>query len=155
MIQMARGHLPGNTKVFAKLETREAVKKYSLIYIYLWISDSLDDLIAASDGIIIRRSDLAMQYTAEKIFKLQKYIVGHCNIAEKPVFIIEQLLESMVTKPRPTRAESSDVANAVLDGADGLILTMETSWGRYAIESVKTVDQVWPQFAFLMGSYYN
>lgn len=103
---------------------------------------SLHDLIAASDGLVIRRSDLAMQYTPEKIFKLQKYIVAHCNIAEKPVFIIEQLLESMVSKPRPTRAESSDIANAVLDGADGLVLTMETSWGMYALDSVCVVDNV-------------
>ncbi|KAH9283212.1 Pyruvate kinase PKLR [Echinococcus granulosus] len=102
----------------------------------------LHDLIAASDGLVIRRSDLAMQYTPEKIFKLQKYIVAHCNIAEKPVFIIEQLLESMVSKPRPTRAESSDIANAVLDGADGLVLTMETSWGMYALDSVHVVDNI-------------
>lgn len=99
-------------------------------------------MIASSDGIVVRRSDLAMQYTPEKIFKLQKYIVAHCNIAEKPVYIIEQLLESMISKPRPTRAESSDIANAVLDGADGLVLTMETSWGMYALESVRVVDQV-------------
>ncbi|CDS42639.1 pyruvate kinase [Echinococcus multilocularis] len=129
MIHLARNHLPGSTKVFAKLETRVTIK-------------NLHDLIAASDGLVIRRSDLAMQYTPEKIFKLQKYIVAHCNIAEKPVFIIEQLLESMVSKPRPTRAESSDIANAVLDGADGLVLTMETSWGMYPLDSVHVVDNV-------------
>nr|CDS29347.1 pyruvate kinase [Hymenolepis microstoma] len=129
MIQLARDQLPSSTKVFAKLETRESIK-------------NLRDLIKASDGLVVRRSDLAMQYTPEKIFKLQKYIVAHCNIAEKPVFIIEQLLESMVSKPRPTRAESSDIANAVLDGADGLVLTMETSWGMYALESVRVVDQI-------------
>ncbi|EUB62142.1 Pyruvate kinase isozymes R/L [Echinococcus granulosus] len=129
MIHLARNHLPGSTKVFAKLETRVTIK-------------NLHDLIAASDGLVIRRSDLAMQYTPEKIFKLQKYIVAHCNIAEKPVFIIEQLLESMVSKPRPTRAESSDIANAVLDGADGLVLTMETSWGMYALDSVHVVDNI-------------
>ncbi|VDL19042.1 unnamed protein product [Hymenolepis diminuta] len=129
MIQLARNQLPATTKVFAKLETRESIR-------------NLHDLIKASDGLVVRRSDLAMQYTPEKIFKLQKYIVAHCNIAEKPVFIIEQLLESMVSKPRPTRAESSDIANAVLDGADGLVLTMETSWGMYALESVHVVDQI-------------
>ncbi|VDM31019.1 unnamed protein product [Hydatigera taeniaeformis] len=129
MINLARNNLPGTTKVFAKLETREAIL-------------NLHDLISASDGLVIRRSDLAMQYTPEKIFKLQKYIVAHCNIAEKPVFIIEQLLESMVSKPRPTRAESSDIANAVLDGADGLVLTMETSWGLYALDSVRVVDNI-------------
>ncbi|KAL5965549.1 Pyruvate kinase PKLR [Taenia solium] len=129
MFSLARNHLPGTTKVFAKLETRGAII-------------NLHDLIAASDGLVIRRSDLAMQYTPEKIFKLQKYIVAHCNIAEKPVFIIEQLLESMVSKPRPTRAESSDIANAVLDGADGLVLTMETSWGMYALDSVRVVDNI-------------
>uniref|UniRef100_A0A5K3EUQ0 Pyruvate kinase n=1 Tax=Mesocestoides corti TaxID=53468 RepID=A0A5K3EUQ0_MESCO len=142
MIHLARNHLPGTTKVFAKLETRESIKKLYFQCFLISTNFSLQELITASDGLVVRRSDLAMQYTPEKIFKLQKYIVGHCNIAEKPVFIIEQLLESMVTKPRPTRAESSDIANAVLDGADGLVLTMETSWGRFPLESVSVVDHI-------------
>ncbi len=103
---------------------------------------SLSELIEHSDGIVVSRADLGLEFAAEKIFKLQKYIISHCNVARKPVFVIAQLLESMYDKPRPTRAEASDVANAVLDGADGLILTIETSRGIYPHESMTFMNQV-------------
>ncbi|VDL96706.1 unnamed protein product [Schistocephalus solidus] len=105
-------------------------------------SHFLPQLIATADGIIISRADLGLQYSPEKIFKLQKYVISHCNVAARPVFVIGQLLESMRTKPRPTRAESTDVANAVLDGADGIILSVETSRGIFPLETLSTVDRV-------------
>ncbi|KAL7065018.1 hypothetical protein AAHC03_05012 [Spirometra sp. Aus1] len=128
-IKDARAHLPPEMKIFAKIETRDAFK-------------NLDELLLYSDGIIIRRGELATQYSSEKVFKLQKHIIGRCNVAEKPVFVTDQLLETMRMKPRPTRAETSDVANAVLDGADSIILTVETSWGKYPFESVQVADQI-------------
>ncbi|KAM7537674.1 hypothetical protein Aperf_G00000065782 [Anoplocephala perfoliata] len=129
MIEEARHQLPEKTKIFAKIETQDSIK-------------NLREIIEVSDGIMICRSNLAMNYAPEKIFKLQKYIIGHCNVAEKPVFLAGQLVESMTAKPRPTRAEASDVANAVLDGVDGLILTIETSWGSFPFETVDVVDNV-------------
>ncbi|KAM3187483.1 hypothetical protein ACTXT7_002198 [Hymenolepis weldensis] len=129
MIREARVHLPRKTKVFAKLENQESIK-------------NLREIIEASDGVVICRSNLAMHYNPEKIFKLQKHIIGHCNVAEKPVFLTGQLIESMTSKPMPTRAEASDIANAVLDGADGLILTIETSWGSFPSETVDVVDNI-------------
>ncbi|EUB62143.1 Pyruvate kinase isozymes R/L [Echinococcus granulosus] len=129
VIEEARRILPKTAKVFTKIETRESVK-------------NLRELIAVSDGILICRSGLAMYYTPENIFKIQKYIVGHCNVADKPVYVTGQLAESMISKPRPTRAEASDIANAVLDGVDGLLLTVETSWGMYPFDTVSVVDNV-------------
>uniref|UniRef100_A0A0X3P3T2 Pyruvate kinase n=2 Tax=Schistocephalus solidus TaxID=70667 RepID=A0A0X3P3T2_SCHSO len=128
-MSLARSILSKQTKLFAKLETRDSIK-------------SLPQLIATADGIIISRADLGLQYSPEKIFKLQKYVISHCNVAARPVFVIGQLLESMRTKPRPTRAESTDVANAVLDGADGIILSVETSRGIFPLETLSTVDRV-------------
>ena len=80
---------------------------------------------------------------------MQKHIIGHCNVAEKPVFVTGQLIESMISKPRPTRAEASDIANAVLDGVDGLLLTIETSWGIYPFETVNVVDNVRREIDFI------
>lgn len=126
-------------------------------YYFFVIKFSLRELIAVSDGILICRSGLAMYYTPEKIFKIQKYIVGHCNVADKPVFVTGQLAESMISKPRPTRAEASDIANAVLDGVDGLLLTVETSWGMYPFDTVNVVDNVSSASIFVhyQVSYYD
>lgn len=95
-----------------------------------------------SDGIIIGRGSLSLCYPNEKVFQIQKQIIAKCNIFQKPVFVITHLLESMRFKPRATRAEISDVANAVLDGADGLILTVETSRGLFPKESLTVLHKV-------------
>nr|CDS32447.1 pyruvate kinase [Hymenolepis microstoma] len=129
MIREVRMHLPEKTKVFAKLENQESVK-------------NLREIIESSDGVVICRSILAMHYRQEKIFKLQKYIIGNCNVSEKPVFLSGQLVESMTSKVVATRAEASDIANAVLDGADGLILTIETARGSFPSETVDVVDNI-------------
>ncbi|VDM30222.1 unnamed protein product [Hydatigera taeniaeformis] len=129
MILDARARLSPHTRIFAKIETRESVR-------------NLTQLIEHSDGLVVSRADLGIEFPPEKIFKLQKYIIAHCNVARKPVFVIAQLLESMYNKPRPTRAEASDIANAVLDGADGLILTIETAEGIYPYDAVKFMCQI-------------
>lgn len=132
---------PARPKYLPKSRLRNRLKSKEVSLIDR-TSFSLREIIKVSDGIMICRSNLAMNYAPEKIFKLQKYIIGHCNIAEKPVFLEGQLVESMIAKPRPTRAEVSDIANAVLDGVDGLILTIETSWGSFPFETVDVVDNV-------------
>ncbi|VDK36730.1 unnamed protein product [Taenia asiatica] len=129
MILDARSRLPSHTKIFAKIETKESVR-------------NLAQLIEHSDGLVVSRADLGIEFPPEKIFKLQKYIIAHCNVARKPVFVIAQLLESMYNKPRSTRAEASDVANAVLDGVDGLILTVETAEGIYPHDAVRFMSQI-------------
>ena len=117
------------TKVIAKIEKPEAVA-------------NIDEIIEVTDGIMVARGDLGVEMPLQDLPIIQKNIIEKCMKAAKPVIVATQMMESMIVNPTPTRAEVSDVANAVIDGADAVMLSAETSVGEHAVKVVETMDKI-------------
>lgn len=115
--------------VVAKIETRKAVENF-------------DEIVRAADAVMVARGDLGVEMEVEEVPGLQKEIIEKANVAGKPVITATQMLESMVANPTPTRAEVTDIANAIIDGTDAIMLSEETAVGRFPVEAVEVMKKV-------------
>jgi pyruvate kinase len=125
VIKRAGGHVP----VIAKIEKHSAV-------------ENIDEILGVADGVMVARGDLGVEIDLERVPLVQKSIIQKCNTLGKPVITATQMLVRMVENPRPTRAEAADVANAVLDGTDAVMLSEETAMGNYPVEALQMMDRI-------------
>ncbi len=127
--QFLRANNGGHIHVIAKIENREGVV-------------NIDSIIEEADGVMVARGDLGVDLAVEEVPIVQKTIVKKCNTAGKPVIVATQMLDSMIRNPRPTRAEANDVAGAIAESADAIMLSGETASGKYPVEALETMDRI-------------